>query len=400
MDDFHLGVKPEVGDDDQRQSPWAFFRSLAGERQAKVAAYSMTFLLRRSAWLLVAGLLLSGCSPAEEDQAPGQSVQTIVLGEGVEDSFRRFPGEVAAVRSAELSFNVPGRMIERPATQGMLATEGQVLARLDAENFEARLASARARFVSARDEFARREQLRERGVISDSELDDFRRNFEVAEAEQREAQRALDDTILRAPFDGRVSRTLVNNLQNVQAKQPVLLYQDISTLEIDIDVPEQVMTLGWQGVTAEHAAEKIEAVAEFAALPGLRVPLRLASFSTAASPTTRTFRVTFLFDPPEGHSVLPGMTCTVLARRVGEGVVVEEIFQVPVSAVDLRSEGALVWRLDAESMVVQPVAVELETPQGDFHRVRSAELQPGDELVSAGVRFLAEGMPVRRGRAP
>lgn len=323
-------------------------------------------------------------------------MQTVVLAEGMESSFRRFPGEVSAARSSELSFNVPGRIIERPATQGMVASEGEVLARLDPENFEARLSSAEARLVNARDEFARRQTLRERGVISDSELEEFRRNFEVAEAEQREARRALEDTVLQAPFEGRVARTLVNNLQNVQAKQPVLLYQDISVLEIDIDVPEQVMTVGWQGVTADTAEQQIEALAEFPSLPGLQVPLRLQSFSTAASPTTRTFRVTFVFDPPEGSNVLPGMTCTVLARRVGSAALVEEIFSVPVTAVDMQPDGPQVWRVDPATMTVQALAVELETPQGDFHRVRSAELQPGDELVSAGVRFLVGGMPVRR----
>ena len=117
-----------------------------------------------------------------------------------------------------MSFDVPGRLIEFPATQGMVFKFGELLGRLDETNFVARVDSARADFNNAHTELARRRQLHQRGVISRSELDGFQRANDVAEAALREAQRALDDTRMVAPFDGRVARTLVNNFQNVQAR--------------------------------------------------------------------------------------------------------------------------------------------------------------------------------------
>ena len=39
------------------------------------------------------------------------------------------------------------------------------------------------------------------------------------------AEKAVEDTVLRAPFDGIVARRLVEDFQNVQAKEPVLVVQ-------------------------------------------------------------------------------------------------------------------------------------------------------------------------------
>lgn len=354
----------------------------------------------RALGLLPVALLLGGCPPAEPPAPAVPPVQTMVLQGGVPQNFRRFPGEVSATRSSEMSFDVAGRMIERPAVQGMVAAKGALLARLDPENFEARLASANARLNNARDELARRRQLRDRGVISATEFDQFNTGFQVAEAEQREAQRALHDTRLVAPFDGRVARTMLNVGTSVQPKQPVLVFQDISRLDIDIEVPEQVMTQMLPGITAENARELIEALAEFPAMPGRRFDVALKSFSTEATEAARTFRVTFDLDPPTDANILPGATCTVLVRSRGSGDAAQEagVFEVPMQAVGTADGKAVVWRLDPAALTVSRVGVELAGPAGQSMRVRSADLQPGDEIVVAGVRFLADGMRV--GRAP
>jgi RND family efflux transporter MFP subunit len=353
--------------------------------------------------LLLAAPLLAGCprqEPASSQVVP--PVRTLVLQEGTAQNFRRFPGEVLASRSSEMSFDVAGRLIERPAVQGMVAAKDALLARLDPENFEARLASANARLTNARDELARRRQLRDRGVISATEFDQFNTEFQVAEAAQREAQRALEDTRLVAPFDGRVARTFLNVGTSVQPKQAVLVYQDVSRLEIDIEVPEQVMTLMVPGATAENARELLEAKAEFPALPGRRFDIALKSFSTAATEAARTFRVSFDLDPPADANILPGVTCTVLvrSRNVGEASPEAGVFEVPMQAVATAQGAAVLWRLDPGSLTVAPVSVELLGPAGQSMRVRSVDLKSGDEIVIAGVRFLSDGMQVGRAAPP
>jgi RND family efflux transporter MFP subunit len=351
----------------------------------------------------IAVITLSSCSKPEVAVPVVRPVQTTVVGLTPETPFRRFPGEVQASDSAEISFRVAGRINEFPATQGVNVETGTLLGRLEPETFQARVDSAMTRFTTARDEMGRRQQLFSRGVISRSELDGFRERFEVAEAALREAQRDLDDTRLLAPFPGRIARTLVDNFQNVQAKQPILILQNSKLLEVDIQVPESAMALVAAGITAQSAASILEAKVEFPAIPGQVFPLYLESFSTEATASARTFLVTFNLLPPDDRNILPGMTCTVLLRAApgeAEDQPVSSVFEVPVNAVGTAAGKSVIWRLDPKAMTVSSLTVELVGPTGDGMQVRSDSLQPGDEVITTGVRFLSEGMTVRRMPAP
>jgi RND family efflux transporter MFP subunit len=343
---------------------------------------------------------LATCSPPDEQTEAVRPVQTFVLNSGVDAPFRSFPGEVTAAESIEMSFDVPGRLIQFPATQGLIVQAGDLLGALDPVNFENEVAAATARFNNARDELARRRPLRESGAISVSQFDQSVREVEVTTAALQTARRALDDTRLKAPFDGRVGRTLVNNGENVRNKQPVLLLQNLSMLEIDIQVPESDMLVFQQGLTPENARTKLEAQALFATLPDKRFDLELQSFSTEATQAARTFKVTFSFKPPAEHNILPGMTSTVFLRlkRDGSSPAGDGVFLVPTGAVATAEGRTWVWKLNPETSQVSRHEVEMISKNGKSIQIRSADLKQGDELVTAGARFLTEGMTVSRMR--
>ncbi len=220
-------------------------------------------------------ILAAGCSKHEEPVTHTPPATIFTLGPAANSAFRSFPGEVSASRNGRLSFDVPGRLIEFPVYDGMIVREGGLIGRLDASDFVAQLDSARARFEAARDEFNRQVTLRNRNVIAQNELDRQREAFNVAEAGLRTAQKALDDTQLLAPFKGRVSHRFVRNFQSVQARELIVLLQDVSTLEIDIQLPENLMSALNRNATVAEIQPLIEAKAEFAALPGQSFDLRL-----------------------------------------------------------------------------------------------------------------------------
>lgn len=385
----------------RRPDYFVLARALAS-RQNSSTFFNMhrpsNFRLPAAFTVLVLGGLVA-CSPDEKPLAAVPPVQTFLIAEPSEAPFRRFPGEISATNTSRMSFDVPGRLIEFPATQGLVVKKGDLLGRLDEANFLARLDAARAQFTNARTEFDRRSQLRSRGVISQSEFDQFKQTLDVADAGLREAQRAMNDTRMVAPIDGRVARTLVNNFQNVQAKEPVLIFQDVSMLEVDIQVPESDMFTVERGATSESVRNLIEAAVEFPALPGRRFDLDLKSFSTEATPSSRTFQVTFVLKPHEGQNILPGMTCTVFLRsriRTTNQETVKNVFEVPVQAVSSADGGTWVWLLDPSSLAVSRIAVQTLGVTGSSMQVQTSELKRGDELVSSGVRFLSNGMTVRR----
>ena len=92
--------------------------------------------------------LLGGCGPDQvvEMAEVARPVRTITIGLATGNETLQIPGSVYAVQSAELSFEVAGRMLER------LVEEGQVVAKLDARDYQARRDGARASWSTAEDD--------------------------------------------------------------------------------------------------------------------------------------------------------------------------------------------------------------------------------------------------------
>jgi len=344
--------------------------------------------------------IAAGCSRAPEALEPAVPPAVIFrLPEPGEAAFRSFPGEVAAEVSLRLSFEVGGRLVDFPVYDGKVLEAGDLIGGLDQSDFRAAVDAARARFTAAQQEFDRAGTLRARNVISQSELDQRRETRDVAAAELRTAERALADTRLVAPFKGRVARRFVRNYQNVNAREPVVLLQNLQTLDIEVQIPETFMTLIGPQSTAAEAGRIVEANAGFAAIPGERFDLTLRSFSTQANPSSRTFPATFVLTPPADRNILPGMTCTVnlrLRNPDGSPAAQDGLFQIPVRALATGADGAWVWKWDESTGRVARVPVEMVSLAGDNVDIRSAGLQAGDEIVASGVRFLSDGDMVRR----
>lgn len=356
----------------------------------------------RSGLMLLAGsgIALSSCSDREAESAPAVPPAVIFnLPEAGETPFRSFPGEVTSEDALSLSFEVAGRLIDFPVYDGKVVAAGDRIAALDPADFQAAVDAAQARFQAAEQEFVRATTLRQRDVIAQSELDQRREAVDVAQADLRTARRSLDETLLSAPFKGRVARRFVRNHQNVSAREPVVLLQNTAVLDVEVQIPEALMARIDAQTTAAQASALVEASVEFAAVPGERFPLTLRSFATQANPSSRTFPVSFVLHPPGDRNILPGMTCTVNLRfRNPDGTPVAQpgIFEIPARAL-LTAEGQTwVWRWDEVTGAVSRVPVELVAFTGDFVQVRADELQQGDAVVASGVRFLSEGGRVRR----
>jgi len=209
------------------------------------------------------------------------------------------------------------------------------------------------------------------------------------ESQQREARHAFEDTRLTAPFAGTVARTLAENFQEVQARQPIVSLRDASGLEIVADVPEFVM------VQISNRSV-MSLVAAFDFLPGRTFPLTYSEAEAEADPRTRTFAVVLrLMSVPSDVRLLPGMTATVLVEPAPAATAQSDQWPVPAAAIAVDAEGKrYVWRVDREKQTVRRVPVEAGEVRGDQVIVRGA-LQRGDTIVTAGVNHLQEGDKIR-----
>ena len=353
--------------------------------------------LRVSIATLVAGMIAAaGCAGEPEPVAEvARPVRLVEIGFGGASGWRAYPGVVAAVQRADMSFEVPGLLISMPVTEGQEVARGQLLAQLDARDFEARRDADRARRSAARADYERHVELYSVNAISLQDLELKEREFEVTDANLRMSQKAVDDAALRAPFTGRIARTLVEEFQTVQAKEPVLILQDDTGLEIEINVPEADAMVAVRGLSVEERNALIEARVTISAYPDRDFPARIMEWSSLADPVTRTFGVTFSFDETEDLPVAPGMTASVAARRA-EGATLPGIYRVPAVAVFAGAAGdASVWKVDPETMTVRKAAVTVGTLYGDEVEI-VAGIEDGDLIAASAVQHLRDGMEVRR----
>lgn len=298
----------------------------------------------------------------------------------------RFPGRVRSEKRAELSFGVPGVLVEFALPEGARVRAGEVVARLDSKIYRARADAAQAEFDRARADLDRYERLWEsERAVARAEVDDRRSRLEVARTNLASAQQDLADTLIRAPFDGVITRRHVENFANVQAKQVIADLQDLRKLEVVINVPERV----FRNETHQKHGQAI-----FEGQETLPLPLTLKSFSAESDPQTQTYEVVLSLPGDAGQKkILPGMSATVMPFGASSETVSTEIW-VPLTAiVSDASNQRFVWRVGPDGGVSRAVVMTAEI-QGGLLRIASG-LADGEQIVTAGVHALREGMKVR-----
>ncbi|MEA1947411.1 MAG: efflux RND transporter periplasmic adaptor subunit [Thermodesulfobacteriota bacterium] len=300
-----------------------------------------------------------------------------------------FPGTVRAARRAVKSFKVSGPLVALPVEEGQQVKKGDLIAQIQKRDFQNAVNEALARYREAEQQFRRYKELYAKKQVSKADFDRYRAARDVAKAQLEDAKNALRDASLRASFDGVISKRYVENFQKVMAKDPIVNLQDISRVEVLVDVPELIIA----EIREESGTKKI--MARFESIPGKEFPLEIKEYSTEADPATQTYQVVLIMDQPREANILPGMTATVTATsRRAEGKGRTDIF-VPAIAVLVASGNPYVWGLDPKAGVVHRKEVKIGSLEGSGSIRILDGINPGDTIVVAGVAELEEGMKVQ-----
>ncbi|MBW2206208.1 MAG: efflux RND transporter periplasmic adaptor subunit [Deltaproteobacteria bacterium] len=340
--------------------------------------------------LFVLMLLLVSCGKEEEQVAREvvRPVKMMTVTSGGGAFTRAFPGKVQASQQVDLAFKVSGPLTELPVKEGQEVKKGALLARILPRDFNINLQKAKALALEAEQQYKRYKALYVQKQVSKADFDKYKSARDVAKAEQENARHALNDTYLRAPFSGSIAKKHVDNFQEVRAKQPIVSLQDLSSLEIRIDVPESIIAKG-------REKDSLNAVAEFSTAPGKQYKLSLKEYSTQAGSRTQAYEVTFLMPQPEDINVLPGMTANVVVTTSAEEGGSDKII-IPAIAVFADEAGnSNVWIVDQENMTVKRQKVTTGDLTGTESIGISEGLRSGDMIAISGVTQLREGMQVR-----
>jgi RND family efflux transporter MFP subunit len=366
------------------------------QRDKRMKSNCNTKLFTRAVWAVLACVVLIACEQEViEEQAPVvRPVKLLTVGSVTGGAIIEFPGTIAATQDAEIAFEVAGQVIELPVSEGDDVEKNAVLARLDDRDYAADRDKSLALRNAARADFNRYDEAYKADAVTAQDVDLARRNLDVAEANLRTKRKAVEDTVLRAPFAGRVAIKHVDEFETVQAKQAILLLQDESGLEIKVNIAERDWAQAEPGLSNEEITARVQPHVAISSFPDRQFPARIVSRASAADPVTRTYAVSLAFESPDDLNIKPGMTAKVIiaARK---GAVISQGLLIPAIAVLADADNQpYVWVVEPDTNAVTRRSVQLGPLSGDSISV-SGGLNNGDRVAISGVHSLVEGMPVR-----
>lgn len=350
---------------------------------------------RNTATLLALGsaLLLAGCyadatpTPPKQRAVHVEPVRVESLGE-----HHAYTGVVRARFETPMAFRVAGKLATRDVDVGAAVKKGQVLATLDATDYNHALAAAtsevkaaEAEVVRARGDEERSKYLFERGHVAQAQVERFAATFRTASERlaAAESQRAIAAnrvayTTLVADADGIVTEVSAERGQVVAEGRPLFSIARMGEKEAVVAIPENRV-----GDLAQ-----MQARVSFWSQPGKSYATELRELSPQADPATRTYVARFRLLEQPGRVDL-GMTATIdLSKPAAEARI-----RVPVSAIWYRGDAAQVWRAHANGKLdAVPVMVR---ELGQETALVSGALADGDTIVTLGVHRLDESMQVR-----
>ena len=302
-------------------------------------------------------------------------------------------GTLTAFSEATVKAKVAGELQAVSAREGEAVRRGQVVARIDPTEAQARVAARRADVEAARAQldWARKNRdsqaaLLAKGFIAQTAYDNVKSNFDVAAAKLRSAQaelvlaqKSLGDTVLESPIDGLVSQRLAQPGERIALDGKVISVVDLSRLQLEAAVPAAEIGRLKVGQTV---AFRVDGYGDrsFAG--------RIDRINPATIAGSRSINVYAVIDNPEG---------VLRAGLFAQGAVrldrVENALLVPATAVREELGQTHVYVLADGVIRRKPVRIGPADAEG---RVPALEgLEAGDRIVRFNLGALREGAAAR-----
>jgi RND family efflux transporter MFP subunit len=325
----------------------------------------------------------------------------------------RAHGTVVPRNESDLVPQVSGEVIwVSPAlVPGGFFAAGDPLVRIDPVDYEVDVESARAALARAESEHARARKERERqrrladrSIASESRIDDAVNALHVAEAGEREAlarlaraERDLDRTELRAPYDGRVRRESVDLGQFVTRGSEIAKLYAVDYAEVRLPVPDRQLAFLDLSLAPRLDEEPligplVELRAEFAGVEHTWTG-RIVRTEGEIDPKSRMVNVVARVEDPYGRDDSAETTPLAVGLFVDaeiQGRRVEDAFVLPRAA--LRDEDRVLIVDDEARLRFRPVQV-LRARRGEV--VIGDGLEPGEQVCISPLQAVVDGMRVR-----
>jgi len=328
-----------------------------------------------------------------------RAIKTITVSEQASGKIRQFSGVVEAADSSSIGFEVSGNVREMRVDVGDRITKGQVLAVLDKRTYnlnvkaaEAEVGRAKVQLADKRNDLDRFQRINKQdpGAVSQAALDNSQaavdgalKQVQFTKSGLKLAQRDLNKTVLRAPFDGVIANRYIDAFNEVARGQKCFDTYELTGMEVAISIPEDAI----DDIQMDQKGE-----IQFSVFADRTYHGKVTEISKVAG-NANAFPIKLTIEDPD-QRIRPGMTARVTLLLSGDDQ--KAAYLVPLSAMAQRGDATkgFVFIYDPQTSTVKKTQIESGSVRGN-DAVIFGGVKDGDIVAVAGVSFLEDGQKVK-----
>ena len=286
-------------------------------------------------------------------------------------------GTILSNESVTIKPEVSGKINFIGFEEGEYVEKGGVLFELDAELLDAEYQEVKANYDYANLQYERAKRLKKDGVIPVEEFDERLRSYLNAKSRLNTLATRLRKHKLTAPFSGRVGSRMVSIGDYVAVGAPLVHIEDLSLVKVEFYIPQRYMQKIKNGQLVRIVVEPLSEIYEGT----------IYLIDPRVDPETRSAVVRAKVKNPD-EVLRPGMFCTatIVIEKKGDALM------VPEEAVVSRGEKHFLYLKEEGKAVMRQVSLGLFS-EGKVEI--ASGLNPGEQVVVAGIQKLAPGVPVK-----
>lgn len=290
------------------------------------------------------------------------------------------PGIVEPWVKFNIVAEVRGEVVEKRLEKGTTVTAGDIIARLDTEDYEIALQAAKASYDTALASKKRLEKLYKEQLASRSQLDDITAQVEQFKAQMDSAALSLERCTIRSPIPGVINNVYIDQGQYVNVSDPVAEVLQMDKVKVVVGIPESDV----------RAVEKVvEFDVTFDALGGRVFKAQKYFLSRASDPMARLYNLELQIGNPEGE-ILPDMFARVDIVKQKK----PDALAVPLYAIITLNNEQTVYVMDeSDANTVSSRIVKTGIQEGWRMEITEG-LDAGEQVVVVGHRSLSDGQTV------
>ncbi len=290
------------------------------------------------------------------------------------------PGIVEPWTKLALMSKIGGSIEEFFIQEGDHVQQGQLIARLENEDYRIALDSAKAAYALAKADYDRNKTLRKKGISTQANLDEQQSKMRQAKAAQKNAELALSRCRITAPISGIISQLNgeVGMVVNQMMPQPIAEILQIDRVKAVVAIPEA-------DVSAVRQLKQVGV--EIRSLDNARFQAQVHFLAPAPQTLAHAYRLELALDNPK-EKILPGMFLQANIVKQSK----EDIVAVPLYTVISRNDEQFVYV--AEDGIARKRPVETGFTEGWQILIRSG-LHHGEKVIIQGHRTVEDGQKVR-----